>query len=326
MDDDETDYVHDDPVVDAALDWFVRLRDAEEDPQILAGFRVWLAQDPRHETEFRALEIMWGSNEFPKAVQTLPNELPDIIAGYSTYRPTKWVKRLASAAAVVLVTVGLWQYPKLMLEWRADYFTATGEQSTIQLPDGSTMILNTDTAIAVDFENGRRDIALLQGEAWFDVQHDPEHPFRVSGGYGRAVVKGTSFSVRREDDRDEVVLERGWVDVTCLCDNPDQVELHPGEGAEVTEEGPQAASLVNPEQALAWREGRIMFEEAQLGHIVDELSRYYGGRILVSRDSISRLLVTGNYRLDDIEAAIRTLADAAGVTMTRVPGGLIILR
>lgn len=60
--------------------------------------------------------------------------------------------------------------------------------------------------------------------------------------------------------------------------------------------------------------------------MLNELRRYYKPPVIVADNRVSRLIVTGNYRLDNIEGAIRTLADAAGVTMDRLPGGLIILR
>lgn len=306
-------YAHEDPVVDAALDWFGRLRDAGGggDP---VRFRQWLAQDPRHEAEFRKLEEMWGSPAFLTAVRQLPRQR----------RPRRWPA--VAAAAAVLLVVGIWQYPGLMLAWRADYLTAAGERTTVHLPDGSTMTLNTSSAVAVDFSDGQRQVDLLRGEAWFDVLHDPLHPFRVAGGFGQAVVRGTSFSVRREDDRDEVVLERGQVDVSCLCPHADPVVLHPGEALEVTDGGPLTPATVDPERTLAWREGRIIFEDVRLAEVVAELARYHDARVFVANRRLSDLVVTGNYRLDNIEGAIRTLADAAGMKMTRIPGGTIILR
>lgn len=322
----EQDYVHEDPVVDAALDWFGRLRESGTDPALLAEFGHWLDQNPRHESEFRHLEGMWGSTAFLKAVKTLPPTLPAELSAGSGGGMGRWTRRIAAAAAIAALGIGAWQSPKLMLQWRADYLTVAGGQSTVTLPDGSTMILNTDSGVAIDFDDGRRDVVLLQGEAWFDVQHDPAHPFRVSGGFGQAVVKGTTFAVQRQADRDEIILEGGRVDVTCFCEGAERVELQPGEAVAVTQAGPLAASAVNADRLLAWREGRIAFEDVRLGDVVDELARYYGGSILVSSDRISRLVVSGNYRLDNIEGAIRTVADAAGVKMTRIPGGIIILR
>ncbi|WP_460272144.1 FecR family protein [Celeribacter sp. ULVN23_4] len=327
----EVAYTHEDPVVDAALDWFLLLREAEGDAEVLARFRGWLTEKPQHEDEFRAVEEMWGSAGFLKAVRSLPEDITEKFIGEGARQNIrvgrrKWALGMAAAASICVLAVGLWQGPRLMLDWQADYLTVAGEQSTIRLPDGSTLVLNTDSAVTIDFEDGHRNIALLRGEAWFDVEHDPDHPFKVTGQFGQAVVKGTAFSVRREGQRDEVVLERGRVDVRCLCLGGDRVELEPGESVDVTKSGPQGIELIDTEQRLAWRQGRLVFEDQPLGHVIDELARYYGGKIILSRGASARLLVSGNYRLNDIEAAVRTLADVSGVGMVRLPGGIIILR
>jgi len=320
-------YVHDDPIADAALEWFARLRNAEPDARTMRDFQAWLDHNTRHAEEFHALEAMWGSSAFAKAVASLPMaESAAKQTAASRRQGLRWLPRLAAAAAVVLAVLGAWQYPKLMLAWQADYITATGDQSTIHLPDGSTMILNTASAVAFDFQNGQRTVRLLKGEAFFDVQHDASHPFRVTGHFGEVEVTGTAFSVRADADSDDVVLERGHVEVTCLCNAAEQVRLEPDEAVTATATSLSAVRKTDPSRALAWRDGRVIFDDQPLGTVLNELRRYYGGTIIVADSRISRLIVTGNYRLDSIEGAIRTLADAAGVGMTRIPGGIIILR
>jgi transmembrane sensor len=321
---------HGDPITDEALEWFLRLRDAEPDPRILGEFEAWLARDPRHETEYRALEAMWGSRAFAKALRTFPSAGTSVHCAAAVVRRrgvgAGWKTGIAAAVAAVFLTVGVWQYPKLMLSWQADYITEAGHQSTVRLADGSTMTLNTASAVALDFDQGYRTVRLLQGEAFFDVKHDASRPFRVEGHFGEVEVTGTAFSVRTGQESDEIVLERGRVEVTCFCATSKQVELHPGEMVTATATALSAVRPVDPSRALAWREGRIIFEEQPLGTVLAELQRYYDGRIIVMDSRASGLVVTGNYRLDDIEGAIRTLADAAGVGMTRIPGGFIILR
>lgn len=311
-----------DPVADQALDWFVRLRNGEPDAVTQATFRAWLAEDPRHAEEFRGLETLWNSKPFLDAVKTLPVDRRTLVKP----RARRWPLPAAALAASVLLAVGLWQYPALTIAMLADYRTATGSQTTVTLPDGSKMMLNTDTAVALDFAAGRRHIRLLRGEAFFDVVHDPAHPFTVSGHYGEIGVLGTAFSVRTGDDEDEVVLERGRVQVLCLCDGKDRAELAPGQAVSITASAVSPVHPADTSTMLAWREGRIIFENAPLGTVLQELRRYHRGPILVADERVNRLVVTGNYRLDAVEGALRTLADAAGVGFYRLPGGLIILR
>ncbi|MDQ0423499.1 transmembrane sensor [Peteryoungia aggregata LMG 23059] len=317
----DSELTHADPVGDQALDWFVRLRGAEPDGVTEGAFKAWLGEDPRHEAAFRALETLWNSKPFLDAVMALP------VAKSALIRPKRrFPKQAAALAASVLLAAGVWQYPALNIAFQADYLTGTGSQTTVSLPDGSTMMLNTGTAVALDFDAGKRHIRLLRGEAFFDVVHDAAHPFTVSGQYGAVEVLGTAFSVKTGDDEDEVVLERGRVQVLCLCENQGKAELAPGEAVSVTASAVSPVHAADPSTALAWRDGRIIFENARLGTVLEELRRYHRGPIMVADERVNLMVVTGNYRLDDVEGALKTLADAAGVGFYRIPGGLIILR
>lgn len=317
-----SDFSHADPVADQALDWFVRLRDGKQDAATRAEFLAWLSTDPRHEEEFRGLEILWNAKPFLEAVKALPVDRSEPMQP----RSRRWPLRAAALAASVLLATGIWQYPSLTVALQADYVTATGAQTQVSLPDGSTMLLNTDTAVALDFDAGRRQVRLLRGEAFFDVVHDPAHPFTVSGQYGAVEVLGTAFAVRTGNDEDEVVLERGRVQVLCLCEGQPRAVLAPGETVSITASAVSPVHAADPSATLAWREGRIIFENVPLGDVLEELRRYHRGAIFVADERVNQMKVTGNYRLDDVEGAVRTLADAADVGFYRVPGGLIILR
>lgn len=319
---------HDDPVVDEALEWFGRLREESPDPAVQAEFRAWMQRSSRHEEEFRALEAMWGSVPFARAVASLPADQYSSARRRSARYQSAIGRRTMgiAAAALLLIGVGIWHYPSIRLRWEADYLTAIGEQARIPLPDGSSMVLNSASAVAIDFEGDHRQVRLLEGEAFFDVRHDPDHPFRVAGHFGEVEVKGTAFSVRRGDSEDVVVLERGRVEVARLADPLDHAKLSPGEMVVASSSALSQVTTVDPERVLAWRHGRIIFEDQPMSRVLAELQRYYGGTVIVIDGRVNQLVVTGNYRLDDIEGAIRTLADAAGVTMNRLPGGIIILR
>lgn len=321
----DTEFAHDDPVADKALDWFIRLQAVEPGAPVREEFQQWLLLDPRHEREFRRLEGIWGSDVFAEAVSGLKPATVKHVPPASR-RTHAWTIRGVAAASCVAMAVGIWQVPELVVAWQADYVTATGDQSVVSLPDGSSMLLNTNSAVSVDFEDGRRRVRLLKGEAFFDVKHDQAHPFHVAGDYGDVEVKGTAFSVRTDGVETTVILERGLVEVTCLCASGGEAQLAPGQAVTASATALSQVSDLDPGRALAWRTGRIAFEDVQLGKVMSELGRYYRGRVFIASNRVEHLVVSGNYRLDNIEGAIRTLADAAGVGMTRLPGGVIILR
>lgn len=313
-------YAHEDPVVDEALDWFGRLRDRAPDAATRAAFEAWLARSPRHAEEFRALEDLWGSPAFADAVGRLP-------AARAARGPARLLRRpLALAAAAASLALAVWLGPTLLLRLQADHMTAVGERMSVALPDGSAMQLNSATAVALDFAGGRREVRLLEGEAFFDVRPDAAHPFRVAGHFGTVEVKGTAFAVRLEPREDQVVLERGKVEVALRQDPQERVDLHSGQMVRAGASMLSPPRAVDPAQALAWREGRIVFDDQPLADVLAELGRYRSGMVLVMDPAANGLRVSGNYRLDDVDGAIRTLADAAGVAISRLPGGIVILR
>jgi transmembrane sensor len=322
------DFTHDDPVVDEALAWFSRLQNISPDAETQAAFEAWLTQSPHHEREFRSLERMWGSPAFRSAAAALaaPTEPVELAVARDRKKgqpPRQWATRVTAAAAVVLLAIGVWQGPALLLRWEADYVTSTGERTTVALPDGSSMSLNTASAVAVDFRGARRNVRILAGEAYFDVKRDSTRPFHVAGQFGGVEVRGTAFSVRRDSGGDLIVLERGLVSVSR---NADRAELQAGQMITATGLALSSVAPVDTESALAWREGRIFFSGKPFAQVIDELRRYYGGTIIIANGSVREHKVTGNYRLDDVEGALRTLADAVGITVHRLPGGIMIFR
>lgn len=327
---DET-YNHPDPLTDAALEWFVRLRGMPEDEGLKADLKAWLDADPRHAAAFVKYETLWALPELDVASKRLAQRLDAPVAGqthqHTPKRPAnRWLTPLAAAAAMMLVAIGVWQYPSMMLHWKADYMTATGEQNTVTLPDGSRMTLNTASAVTLDFQGGRRAVTLLEGEAFFDVVHDPSHPFTVAGSFGEVEVKGTAFSVRTDDAEDTVVLERGRIEVSRLTDRHDQAMLEPGEMVTVTSNAVSPVEKADPASVLAWRDGWIIFRDKPFAAVLNELRRYYGGPVVTVDSRIGSVVVSGNYRLAHPADVIRSLAEAAGATVTRLPSGILILR
>ncbi|MGY3618628.1 FecR family protein [Bradyrhizobium sp. USDA 10063] len=325
-------YSHPDIVTDEALDWFLRLQDERDDPAVSAEFDRWLASDPRHREAFARLQRMRSMPSLRRATErdaarlgmTTRNRAGQIIPIRA--RSRAWSVRIAAIAAAAVLLIGVQQYPALMLRWQADFLTAAGELRRVRLPDGSDMILNTASAVALDFEQGHRRVRLLAGEAFFDVRADAAKPFTVVGSFSEVEVKGTAFAVREDSDRDVVVLERGLVDVRRLSAPADHVGLKPNEMVTASATAISTVTSVDPNNSLAWRDGRIVISDQPFNKALGELRRYYSGSVIVATSRFSETSVSGNYRTGDPQAAIRTLAESAGASVTRLPGGILILR
>ncbi|MHC1548061.1 FecR family protein [Phyllobacterium sp. K27] len=324
-------YTHPDPIADEALEWFARLQTGGRDPAVVGEFEAWLAADPRHSVEFRKLQAIWGSSELEGAAKRVGRQLKRpggsiLSRGEKQSFQGRWTVGVAGLAAMLIVLIFVHQLPMLMLQWRADYISETGKQTTVTLPDGSTMILNTDSAASIDFDGSRRNVTLLQGEAYFNVIRDPDHPFQVTSAFTRVEAKGTAFSVRMESSSELVVLEHGRVGVTLLSDSRDSVDLEPGQIVTATEHRLSRVTSVDTATEFAWLQGRMSFYDQPFSQVIARLQRYYRGHIILADAQIGQTIVSGNYRLDDPEGAIRSLAAAAKANMTQLPGGIIILR
>lgn len=332
---DEPGFSHRDPVMDAALNWLFLLQEQSKSRAVQAEFQAWLNISAEHRKAFEQVAAAWELPEVDMAAAELAqrNGLvksldPDISVGAmrsrALLRPRmRWALAIA---ATIIAAVGISHYPSLLVQWKADYVTATGQTNTITLPDGSRLVLNTQTAVKLDFEGGHRSVELLEGEAYFDVVPNPERPFKVMASYSETVVKGTAFSVRRDETEDIIVLEHGRVEVTKTPDRLMHAVLLPGETMRA--DAHQFSPVVKADTAavFSWVKGQLSFEDRPLSSVLAELGRYYPHSIITLNAKLAATRVNGRYRLDDPELAIRSLVTAAGGTVNRIPGGILILR
>ncbi|MBD9389660.1 FecR domain-containing protein [Agrobacterium sp. AGB01] len=320
---------HPDPVSDEALEWFMRLQE-DNSAEALDDFARWIASNPAGQKAIDDLARMQAMPSLHKATvadrvrQQKDCQVAKMHMGRRRV-PVRWAS--AFAAAVILAGSVLWQQlPGFMVQWSADYITPVGARETFTLADGSSVTLNTASAIAVDFENGKRHVTLLKGEAYFDVKHDPNHPFVVAAHFSEVEVKGTAFSVFTDVQQDTVTLERGRVEITRSAQQQDKAMLTPGNMIVASQSELSPVALVDVAQSLSWREGSIIFRDRSFGRALSDLERYFGGKVIVVSGRFSDVLVNGNYRVADAEAAIRTLAVSVGADVTRLPGDILILR
>ncbi|HYG27216.1 MAG TPA: FecR domain-containing protein [Caulobacteraceae bacterium] len=181
------------------------------------------------------------------------------------------------------------------------YVTGVGEQRTMKLTDGSTVALNTASVVEVAYSASRRDIRLLQGQALFEVAHNPARPFVVAAADRRITALGTRFDVRLDGPATTVVLVEGRVKVEPLRPvgldrlapvlarrtlEPGEVLVaEPGEGVEV--------AVADTEQATSWRRGQVIFREDTIGEAVAEMNRYADTQLVVDDPRIAALKISG---------------------------------
>ena len=314
----------------AAFAWLSLLHDRPSAGDQLT-FSQWLRADPAHAEAYAQAQVVWELSESP--ARTLADEEALALQGYldAMDRPRRpqllrWSGALAMAACLLLmVSLGTgWQPQRWIDDLGADYVSAPGEIRTVTLADQSQVTLDGDSAIAVDFSQGERHVQLRRGAGFFTVTHTGE-PFVVAAEKGEARVLGTQFEVRLQPHGAQVTVLSGRVGVTADRDGEQQV-LTAGQQVAYGEGTAQKLHAVDSEAQLAWRQGWLTYYKSTLGDVVEDLRRYYPGRIVLLNDELAARKVSGSFPNKDPQAVLNSLQGVMGFEQHQVLGHLIILR
>jgi transmembrane sensor len=179
------------------------------------------------------------------------------------------------------------------------YATRVGQASTVGLPDGSKVVLDTNSALrAWPRLRGERRIELLRGRAHFEVAKDASRPFVVRTSRGSVTALGTKFDVRLQPQSMKVVLLEGRVRVQPAPPRARPVVMKAGEQVEGGGET-WRLSTADPAVESGWLRGKLVIEEQPLTAVVQELNRYSSRKIriddpAVGRRRLSAVLDTGD--------------------------------
>lgn len=188
--------------------------------------------------------------------------------------------------------------------------TPAGKKMKLQLPDQTTVVLNSLSAIQfdADFSKTHR-IVELKGEAYFEIKPDKNLPFVVQTGGVYTTALGTAFNVRSKEGKVSVSLTEGRVSV--LYDQ-NEVTLNPGQAAifDPGSENGLKLDTFDPVAVTAWKEGKIFFKSKTLGQILEDLEDWYGVEFDIKEDVDLKRKVTGIIDNNDLENIMTGLSFA----------------
>jgi len=313
-----------------AAAWLVLLEREDVSPANLAEFKRWLNASERHKAAFASISALWDD-------LAVLSELNDIAASNEALPPHRvarrqWLTGLAASIAL-LAGVGGGQF---ILHGRdaknaaGTYATATGEQRTVELADGSRVELNTGSRIEVAFSSSARYVRLIAGEAFFDVAHDQRRPFAVAAGDSLVEAVGTAFNVRlRERNAIEVTVEVGQVAVATAVTAAERIDpaergpramLFAGQSTVFTERIEEIVQMPTSEldRKLAWRSGLLVYAGTPLSEVVADISRYTDMTIEIPDLPLALKPVGGYFRVGQIEALFEALEVNFAIRVERV--------
>lgn len=315
-------------LADVAIDWLVLLRSGSVSPETRREFERWLQQDRAHRAAFAEAEALWGTAAQAlkqTGMADLPSQRSSAARKIEPVRRIAWNRGLAIAACLLL---GVWMaWSPLVERMLSDYSTAAGEQKQVVLADGSTVLLNTDTAISLQWSAERRRIVLLKGQAEFTVAKDANRPFEVMAGNTAVYALGTVFEVfKQASGQIDVTVSEHAVGVR-LPGQPDTEPMRVEQGERLHYVGHgelNRAVPVNLNQVNAWQRGKLIFRDQPLAEVVAELNRYSKAKILLQGAKIEQLRVSGVFPIDDA-TVLDGLQKAFPIRSTQLGPWLVIL-
>lgn len=184
-----------------------------------------------------------------------------------------------------------------------------GEIFKVVLSDGTEVLLNSDSRLTypVVFKGKERAVS-LEGEAYFNVAEDADHPFVVRSGGLCIRVSGTEFNVRHYDAQHaSVTLVEGKVTVSDTC-GVQTMEMVPGQRASLSPDGKFVVEEVDLDYYVYWKEGFFYFDRITLADMMKEIGRWYNVDVeFRNRDAMNLQIHFFSDRRQDIRHTIELL-------------------
>ena len=343
-----------DKIREQASEWIIRLEDSAIQEDDIQELVTWLDSNPCHRTEFLELASLWGNMD-------ILSELAEIIpldsqhtnqskkTGTFDFYRYPGIAMITSVCAVFLLAIFLMNNDQRLGTGHEEsgvdvvYTTSVGDQESVRLADGSSVKLNTDTRIQVEYTRNFRKVYLGRGEAYFDVALDAKRPFVVHVGKGSVTAVGTAFNIKYNDKNVGVTVIEGIVEVNTFPANdvttaiPDRQSMKKdivtktSVSAGQVVEFDEAIHFVDPvepqeiDHKLAWQRGMLIFDGDFLEDAVNEITRYTDTKIVINDQAISRVQIGGYFKTGEIDAMLKAFETSFGIAVTKVNDNLILL-
>jgi ferric-dicitrate binding protein FerR (iron transport regulator) len=262
----------------------------------LEQLQQWRAASNQHETVYRQLEKIWGESGIilQQPVYDMENAWDKVdlrLAQGKNKGRVRLLSRLAVAACIggILIIAGWLLFHKETPAMRL--VQAAQINTPVTLPDGSQVILRKGATLSFPetFASNERAVSLT-GEAWFNVQHDKAHPFRIQTTRAMFEVLGTSFTISTTDQQDELAVTTGKVLFTNKADTAEKQIIYPDQYSVLNGKG-FATTTLKDANFLSWKTGRLQFDNTPIDQVAAALSNHYN--VVIEPDSgLMKLPVT----------------------------------
>ena len=290
-------------VVKQAISWMLRLRHNPANTRLRLQCEQWREDHHDHELAWqRVLALQQELNSHLTAIPGVHKALENSTQGLGRRQALK----LLAGALLVGSTVWLSRDLTGLQRWTSDLATAPGERRSMQLPDGTRLQLNTDSAVDLDFNAQQRLITLVRGEILVTCSAASSAPLLVQAQHGLLEGIEGRFTVRQYSDCTRLNVVSGTVAIHSPH-RPDglSTRVHAGESYVVR----QTEAMLAPPPDMdiaAWSDGLLLTRNMRLIDFLAEVRRYRPGYLGCSMD-IADLRLSGAFRLEDTDKLLAIL-------------------
>lgn len=295
----------------------------------------WMSEDPANQAYYDQLKRIWESSRQLAAVSTVDTDkawekFQQRINKSEETKITEQRSRFAwmkvAAAVIVLVSLGWLGYNLFNTDAPVKELLVQTQQQVLNdtLSDGSVVVLNKNSSISYPskFKGDKRKVN-LKGEAFFNVTPDKKKPFVIDVNDVEVTVVGTSFNIKSQNDKTEVVVETGIVRVT---KNGQTVELKAREKILIA-----AADTVMAEKQVVsdqlynyYRTKEFVCDGTPLWKLVDVLNEAYGANIMIGRAELKNLPMNTTFVNESLDHVLEVIRLTFNIKVTKT-GDKIIL-
>ncbi|MFK7932312.1 MAG: FecR family protein [Saprospiraceae bacterium] len=316
-----------------------------------ASFMSWVEESPEHQRFFAEMVDVWGAVEeeplpdFGVNMNTIWEKIDVATDEQSSQNSSKeqfkeqgkvvplWRKnifRLAIAASMLLA-VGLfiqnYLSPPATTYASVTYQTGAAEQLTVELSDGSQVVLNEKSQFTFN-PNELKRVATLTGEAFFDIHRDENRPFEIISGATKTTVLGTSFNVRAYPNEAtvEVNVTSGKVAFTEVEPTTRPILLEKGATGIFSKETDEVVkSKVISTNANAWKTKALTFNDESMQQVIPTLERYFKIDLTLSNQQINRCSLNGEFKSPELNELLQIIAFTLNVEVEKRDDGSYVL-
>lgn len=349
-------------VYEEATEWLIEFRTGQPDAQARQRLDDWLRASPEHVRAYLEVNAIWQNTAHhdPQRQVSAEEHIARALAednvvalspgqrseaavsvntgsrdsGRAAVATRRWA--IAASAAFLCIASGAlawWHFLQT-----PSYSTQTGEQRSIALEDGSTMLLNSRSRVRVRYSEHERSIELLAGQVLFQVAKDKQRPFIVHSDDVRVRAVGTQFDVNQKPTGTVVTVVEGRVAVSKVQpgrrtgsvpslpspEPPASIAVSAGEQIATSLATISSPKEVDLAAATAWTQRRLVFDAVALREVAAEFNRYNSRPMVLDGAQVENLVIIGVFSSTDPASLLRFLRSQPGIDVVEEDDRILI--